>query len=78
MSIHGPAGLPADLVRLVERTEARALAEAKDLVEHPDSNVTLQRLREALRVRRELLSVTSQIAKAYDESADRILRNLKA
>lgn len=68
---------PFDIARRVEETEARALARARDLVASPASNSVLLQLQEALRFRSELSSATSQIARAYDRSADRIIQNLK-
>ena len=78
MPIRSTDALTPDMLRLVHETEARALARARDVVEHPESNATLVALQEAMRVRNQAALLASNVLRAYDRSADRIIENMKA
>jgi hypothetical protein len=78
MPVRTTDALTPDMLRLVHETEARALARARDVVEQPESNATLMALREAMGVRNQAVLLASNVLRAYDRSADRIIENLKA
>lgn len=78
MAVRSTDALPADILRRVHETEARALARARDVVEQPSSNATLLALQDALRTRNETVLLLSNVMRAYSRSADRIVDNLRA
>lgn len=78
MPIRTSDALSPDMLRLVRETEDRALARARDVVEHPDSNATLLALQDALRLRDQTVLLASNVLRAYSRSAERIIDNMKA